>query len=211
MNSDSGHRSVYQKKAVFFDGQVNEPWAAREYGEQEMKNLDMMFAMSGPFENMKILEPGCGTGRLTRILSDKAGQAGSVAALDISPAMVDAARKRLGDRENVRVLCTGIEDFKCRCHSFDIIICHQVFPHFENKHEILKLMHEILRHEGRVIIHHFIGLREINDVHRKAGTIIQNDLMPDSVGMRTLFAETGFKVIFIQDNENGYFLKAVRP
>ena len=243
---------MYQQKAVFFDQQVNESWAADEYDERERNILKNVFARSGTFRKMKILEPGCGTGRLTRILSDRAGPCGLVVALDISPNMVKTARKRLEGRKNVQVHLTSLEEMISRENShesypgarpahpaadgrnqaengknqavtgknffkdnndnikFDIIICHQVFPHFEDKHNIVVLMHEMLKKKGRLIIHHFISLKQINDIHRKAGTTVQNDTMPGSEEMKALFTESGFKIIFMNDDENGYFLKAVK-
>ncbi len=202
---------MYLKKAAFFDHQVNESWAANEYVEQEEKSLKILFSEAGPFEKMKILEPGCGTGRLTRILSDRAGPDGLVVAMDISANMVSAARKKLAGRENVQIHLAAVENLKFMNNSFDIIICHQVFPHFENKKNVLLLMQKMLKKGGKLIIHHFISLKEINDVHRKAGTIVQNDIMPDSKDMKTLFAGAGMKIIFIRDGENGYFLNAVKP
>ncbi len=201
---------MYRQKAVFFDQQVNESWAAKEYGEQEEKSLKILFSEAGPFEKMKILEPGCGTGRLTRILSDRAGPDGLVVAMDISANMVSAARKKLAGRKNVQIHLAAVEDLKFMDNSFDMIICHQVFPHFENKKNVLLMMQKILKKGGKLIVHHFISLKEINDVHRKAGTIVQNDIMPDSKDMKTLFADAGLKIIFIRDGENGYFLNAVK-
>ena len=201
---------MYRRKAVFFNQQVNEAWAANEYGEQEEKSLKMLFTEADPLEKMKILEPGCGTGRLTRILSDRAGSEGLVVALDISSNMVSAARKKLAGRENVQIHLAAVEDLKFRDNSFDIIICHQVFPHFEDKRKVLELMQKILKKGGKLIIHHFISLEQINNVHRKAGTAVQNDIMPDSEKMKTLFKGAGFQIIFIRDGENGYFLNSVK-
>ncbi len=201
---------MYLKKAAFFDHQVNESWAANEYGEQEEKSLKMLFSEAGSLEKMKILEPGCGTGRLTRILADRAGPDGLVVAMDISFKMVSAARKKLAGRKNVQIYLAAVEDLKFMDNSFDMIICHQVFPHFENKKKVLLLMQKMLKKGGKLIIHHFISLEQINDVHRKAGTAVQNDIMPNSEKTKTLFKGAGFQIIFIRDGEDGYFLNAVK-
>jgi trans-aconitate 2-methyltransferase len=72
--------------------------------------------MSGPLEAMgrdvldrldlrgdeRVLDAGCGTGRVTAALVERLPR-GEVVAVDGSPAMVEAARERLGDTADVRV------------------------------------------------------------------------------------------------------------
>jgi trans-aconitate 2-methyltransferase len=72
--------------------------------------------VSGPLEAMgrevldrldlrgdeRVLDAGCGTGRVTAALADRLPR-GEVIAVDGSPAMVEAARERLGDSADVRV------------------------------------------------------------------------------------------------------------
>jgi len=61
---------MYEAKAAYFDASVKAPWAAAEYGPEEITKLDRLVAHIGPLRGLKVLEPGCGTGRLTEILSD---------------------------------------------------------------------------------------------------------------------------------------------
>jgi trans-aconitate 2-methyltransferase len=50
----------------------------------------------------RVLDAGCGTGRVTEALLERLPR-GEVVAVDGSPAMVDAARERLGDAVDLRV------------------------------------------------------------------------------------------------------------
>jgi trans-aconitate 2-methyltransferase len=50
----------------------------------------------------RVLDAGCGTGRVTAALVERLPR-GEVVAVDGSPAMVEAARERLGDRVELRV------------------------------------------------------------------------------------------------------------
>ena len=50
----------------------------------------------------RVLDAGCGTGRVTAALLERLPH-GEVVAVDGSPAMVEAARERLGDRVELRV------------------------------------------------------------------------------------------------------------
>jgi len=199
---------MYEAKAAYFDANVAAPWAAAEYGPEELTKLDRLFAHTGPVEGLRVLEPGCGTGRLTEILSDHVGPTGVVVALDISPMMAEAARGRAATRENVEIYLGAVEEFPMEKEEYDLIVCHQVFPHFEDKKKILTSLSNALKPEGRFIVIHFINFDEINDRHRKAGTAVETDMMPEQDEMQCLFDESGLEIEFILNDHQGYFLSA---
>jgi SAM-dependent methyltransferase len=120
----------YRAKTVFFDAQVHADWAAETYGPNEFEKLERLFAVTGPLSGSRLLEPGCGTGRLTEVLAERVGPHGRVVAMDISPGMVAAARKRLLRFANVDLHLGPLETMANRLGVFDQVICHQVFPHF---------------------------------------------------------------------------------
>ena len=175
---------MYEAKAAYFDANCEAPWAAAEYGPEELTKLGRLFAHTGPLEGLRVLEPGCGTGRLTEILSDHVGPTGVVVALDISPMMAEAARGRAATRENVEIYLGAAEEFPMEKEEYDLIVCHQVFPHFEDKKKILTSLSNALKPEGRFIVIHFINFDEINDRHRKAGTAVETDMMPEQDEMQ---------------------------
>ncbi len=201
---------MYSLKAAYFDENVGAPWAAAKYGPDEMDKLNRLFQYTGPLRGLRILEPGCGTGRLTEILSDRVGEAGSVVALDISPGMIEEARRRIDKRENVEIHLCAMEDFPLEENSYDLILCHQVFPHFEDKERILTIFWRALKINSRLIVIHFINFEEINELHRKAGTAVEADVMPGEMDMRRLFDDSGLDVEFILDDHLGYLLSALR-
>ena len=201
---------VYKAKAAYFDENAGAPWAAAEYGPDEMVRLERLFQHTGPLRGLKILEPGCGTGRLTEILSDLAGDKGSVVALDISPGMIDVARRRIATRRNVEIHLCAVEELPLEENRYDLILCHQVFPHFEDKRQVLAILSRTLKPDGRLIIIHFINFDEINDLHRKAGTAVASDITPGEEEMRRLFDGAGLDIAFIVDDHLGYFLSASR-
>jgi demethylmenaquinone methyltransferase/2-methoxy-6-polyprenyl-1,4-benzoquinol methylase len=160
-------------KAAFFDGQVSAPWAATEYGEDEAPKIRRLLTEAHIRDGLRLLEPGCGTGRLTEILAGAVGPSGRVDALEISPLMVEASRKRVAHRRNVRVHQVALEDYRDSGQGFDRIVCHQVFPHFDHKPAAVKRLADLLRPDGLVVIVHFINFAEINDVHRLSPPLYQ--------------------------------------
>ena len=201
-------KTTYQEKIKYFDAQVQAPWAFPEYGEEEWKKLNRLFQYTGSLSGLKVLEPGCGTGRLTQVLAERVGAEGQVVALDISAKMVEAARNRLAAHENVVIHLSAIENLSLEKDNFDLILCHQVFPHFEDKGRVLNLMTGGLKRKGKLIVFHFIDFARINDRHRKAGTAVEHDMMPSRETMESLFREAGLKIDLLVNDDLGYFLGA---
>ncbi|MCB2186226.1 MAG: methyltransferase domain-containing protein [Deltaproteobacteria bacterium] len=200
-----------QAKAAFFDGQVSADWAAAEYGPEERPKLARLLQAGELAPGQRVLEPGCGTGRLTTHLAAAVGPEGRLVALDISPAMVALCRGRVAGLAWVRVEEAALEEFPAALASFQRIICHQVFPHFDDQPAALARLAELLSPGGVLLVVHFMPSDFINDTHRKAGTVVEGDLLPPPAAMRAMLREAGLALESLQDDELGYLLKARRP
>jgi hypothetical protein len=88
------------------------------------------------------------------------------------------------------------------------VICHQVFPHFANQADALVKISSMLKPGGRLVISHFISSAEINEVHRKAGSAVEHDLMPSPRIMLRMLGQCGFEIVNWLDDSEGYLLKA---
>jgi demethylmenaquinone methyltransferase/2-methoxy-6-polyprenyl-1,4-benzoquinol methylase len=198
----------YAIKSTFFDDKAQKDWAAGAYGPDERRKLDRLFALTGPLAGLRLLEPGCGTGRLTELLARQVGILGHVVAVDISPCMVDQTRLKLSGCENVEIHLGPMEEEIGFEHYFDLVICHQVFPHFEDQTNALIKISSMLKPGGRLVISHFISSAEINDVHSKAGSAVAHDLMPPPETMQRMFEQCGFLIEDCLDDSEGYLLKA---
>jgi len=200
-----------QAKAEFFDAQVAAGWAAQEYGEDERPKLARLLAAAELAPGHWVLEPGCGTGRLTEVLAPLVGPGGHLAALDISQAMVRACAKRVSGRSWVRVEQAALEEFPAEPASFHRVICHQVFPHFDDQTAALELMTSLLKPGGILLVVHFMPSAVINDTHRKAGTVVEKDLLPEPGEMKDMVAAAGLELETQVDDDLGYLVKARRP
>jgi len=199
---------VNQQKASYFDSQAHAEWAAPDYTPDQMKKIDYLLAEADIRGGHHIVEPGCGTGRLTEILADWVGSDGLVMALDISPRMIEACRRRLAARRNVKIQCAAVEDFAFPKEAFDIVICHNVFPHFDDKAVALGILSATLKPTGKLMVFHFLNSAAINDFHRKAHPALISDMMPGAGEMERLFKEAGLNIDFLLDDDQGYFLSA---
>ena len=100
-----------QAKASFFDAQVASGWASEEYGEVERPKLERLLGQSELGPGQRVLEPGCGTGRLSEVLAQVVGPTGHLTAMDISQGMVAACRQRVAGMSWVQVLRLALEEF----------------------------------------------------------------------------------------------------
>jgi ubiquinone/menaquinone biosynthesis C-methylase UbiE len=197
-------------KAEFFDSQVEEPWASSVFGPDETAKIDRMLRKAQLEKGMRVIEPGCGTGRLTAILADLVGREGYVLALDISSKMIESARCRIGSRDNVSLEWTSIESYSFHSESFDAVICHNTFPHFDDKPSVVSHLAAGLKRGGRFIVFHFMNSAGINDLHRKADASVLDDLIPPEPEMRRILGAAGLRIESLKDDESGYLLSAIR-
>jgi ubiquinone/menaquinone biosynthesis C-methylase UbiE len=123
----------YRNIARFYDAIV-EPFNAslRRY----------VAKVAGPKEGMKVLEIGCGTGTNLELFAEAGCD---VSGVDLSPSMMDLARRKLGDRADLR-LCDAAE-MPFAANSFDLVLS------FLTLHEMppatrAPVMNEIVRVAG---------------------------------------------------------------
>ncbi len=93
----------------------------------------------------KVLEMGCGTGNLTRILLS-AGY--DVTAVDISPQMLG----KFAFRESCKTLLGDAENPSFKNSSFDAIICRNLMCTLPDPHKTLHEWFRVLRRGGKLII-----------------------------------------------------------
>lgn len=100
-------------------------------------------------QDMKVLEIGCGAGRVTRAL---AGQFGQVYGVDVSGEMVARARRALADRPNARVFQNNGRDLSVLGDmQVDFAFSIIVFQHIPSREIIetyVREVHRLLRPGG---------------------------------------------------------------
>ncbi len=194
-------------KAALFDAEACAPWATASYGDEEQPKITRLLASAELGAGAQVLEPGCGTGRLTTVLADVVGQQGRVVALDISGKMAEACRARVSAYPHVAVHHVDVEDFALEPGAFDAIVCHQVVPHFDDMPATLARLARALRPGGRLVVVHFIGAERVNAVHRAASPILHQDRLPETGEMTRLLHAVGLTVDWAVEDELGYLVR----
>jgi 2-polyprenyl-3-methyl-5-hydroxy-6-metoxy-1,4-benzoquinol methylase len=98
-------------------------------------------------EGFRVLEVGCGSGNVLRVLQRVAAGRGSVEGLELSPDAAEAAHVRTG----LSVTNGYLADLD-PTRSFDVIVAFDVLEHIADVRTVLRQVRERLRPHGRLIL-----------------------------------------------------------
>jgi SAM-dependent methyltransferase len=103
------------------------------------------------FGDFRLLDVGCGTGVLSKLLSKLVSQ---VVGVDSSCESIRIASDYCRDERNIHFVCSAIEDYGSRSHiKFDFIIAHMVLHTIPPDHlkEALERIHYLLAKTGTFV------------------------------------------------------------
>ena len=126
-------------------------------------------------KGVSVLDVACGTGVL--IPDYLARNVENVTAVDISPKMIIAARKKFRD-PRVRFINADIEtaDFP---GLFDRCVVYNAFPHFPNPQNLIRSLAGRLIPGGRLTICHGMSRKKINAHHNNSANKVSMGLMSE--------------------------------
>ncbi len=158
-----------------------------------------------------ILELGTGTGACIPHLHSYAPQARLVA-LDLAHAMLVRARQRHTAPYLAQADAQQLPFPSANGRSgFDWVVCHNSFPHFQNKPRALREIWRVLRPGGQLLIVHHLSRQQVNAVHQRIGPPVAEDKLPTAAEMTQLFAQAGYTNIGVEDAPTHYIAHAARP
>jgi SAM-dependent methyltransferase len=160
-DSSSAHIEITQKMREEWDRRALEnarhyvatertEWSDEEYFESGRENVrreilsDMINICQGKDpKQMRVLEIGCGSGRVTRALSELFGE---VYAVDISGEMIRQAKQSLADRPNAHVFQNNGADLSVLGDiQVDFAFSYIVFQHIPSRDVIRNYVREVQR------------------------------------------------------------------
>jgi ubiquinone/menaquinone biosynthesis C-methylase UbiE len=107
-----------------------------------------MLRLAEEVHDRRILDAGCGSGPLAKALVDRGA---TVTGFDSSEAMLNLARKRLGQEAELLVADLG-QPLPFADDAFDDVVASLVFHYLEDWVEPLREIRRVLRPEGRLIM-----------------------------------------------------------
>ena len=124
---------------------------------------------------VSVLDVGCGTGVLFPDYLNR--QVGSLTGIDLSPAMVEIARKKFAD-SRITVLCgdAAVAAYPSR---FDRCVVYNAFPHFPEPEKLIGHLSAQLLSGGRLTIAHGMSRRAIDAHHSGTARKVSVGLMEE--------------------------------
>ncbi|MCA0181232.1 MAG: class I SAM-dependent methyltransferase [Actinobacteria bacterium] len=111
-------------------------------------NRPELVRMAGEIRGQRILDAGCGAGQ---IMSDLLLRGARVSGFDVSPAMIEIARGRLGDEVDLRVADLG-EPLPYSDNAFDVVIASLALHYVEDWASTLAELRRVLVPSGRLLV-----------------------------------------------------------
>ncbi|MGQ9467229.1 MAG: class I SAM-dependent methyltransferase [Anaerolineae bacterium] len=185
----------------FFDRLADE-WDAQQSPERE-ENLRRLLA---PFHVLlrsaqTVLEIGTGTGALIPLIRE-AAPAARVISVDLSYRMLQHARARCPDAS---LLQADAHHLPFLPTTFDLALCHNVFPHFRDKPAALAELARVMGDGSRLLILHDLGREQVNAIHRGVGGAIGDDRLPPNQELHYLLLQAGFVGVEVEDTPERYW------
>jgi ubiquinone/menaquinone biosynthesis C-methylase UbiE len=177
--------------------------------EKDTAKLEQMAGRLELKPGSMVLDVGTGTGVFIPYLFDSIGKKGRIVALDIAEEMLKKARTKRFDG-NIDYLQADIGEIPLPDGTFDSVVCYSSFPHFQDKPGALAEIKRVMKGGGRLVICHTSSRAHINEVHSQI-PVVENDVLPDSIGMLLLLKEAGFTEIKVEDKSDSYLASAMRP
>lgn len=155
----------------------------------------------------RILEIGTGTGVLLPSVRQLAPQA-QFFALDLARAMLQVARSR---SPQACFIQGDAQALPLPARRFDLIFCHNSFPHFDDPVRALGEIRRALRLGGRLLILHNLPRARVNSIHAQAGAPIQQHQLPPGAALAQVLREAGYTAVQVDDTDEHFVARAQAP
>ncbi|HKM73882.1 MAG TPA: methyltransferase domain-containing protein [Stellaceae bacterium] len=154
---------------------------------------------------MRVLDTATGTGLSAEAALAAVGPTGHVTAADLSPAMVEKARERLGKAPNVLVSVEDGQALSFPDRSFDAVLCNLGLMFFPDPARGLSEFRRVLRPGGSAAVsvntvversyNHQINLIIARHVPSLAEAVTRTFALGEASRLQSLFSEAGFEDI----------------
>ena len=111
----------------------------------EKRRIYRILRLLDPHNNEKIIEVGCGAGHVLQGVN-----VGELYGVDLSPRMLSGARKRLGDK--VELKQCNAENIDYPDNSFDKLICTEVLEHTLHPAKVIEEIARVSKPGGIVVL-----------------------------------------------------------
>lgn len=206
LRTTEGALGGVEEREAFFGGLAAQ-WKPRS--PESLGKLRSFVETAGVAPGHHVLDVGCGTGVLLPLLAEAVGPTGRVTALDVSPQMLGAARRR-NPGLPVRYLLADAAAVLEPRGSYDRVICSSVVPHFADVGTALRALAALLRPGGALLICHDLGRAQLAAVHHRHGGAVAADRLPEPATLGDVLREAGLEVVALCDTPDRFWMLAFK-
>jgi ubiquinone/menaquinone biosynthesis C-methylase UbiE len=165
-------------------------------------------ALASLKEGEIVVDLGSGGGFDCFLAAKRVGDKGRVIGVDMTPEMIDKARKnaRKGNFRNVEFRLGEIENLPIADNTADMVISNCVINLSPNKKRVFEEAFRILRSGGRLMVSDIVLLKELSETVRKRthpGSCVADAIMKDQY--LALVKQAGFQEVKIVDETQQSF------
>jgi demethylmenaquinone methyltransferase/2-methoxy-6-polyprenyl-1,4-benzoquinol methylase len=181
--------------------------AERWDGFQPPNRAETLRNLLAPFapllaSSTAILEVGTGTGALIPCLQERA-PAAALVSIDLAAEMLRRARRRCPDAV---VIQADAQHPPFAARPFDLVVCHNSFPHFSDKPGTLGQLARLLQPGGHLLILHDLSRERVNAIHSSGGPAIQHDILPPGEDTGRMLMDADFVSVQVEDTDEHYIV-----
>jgi ubiquinone/menaquinone biosynthesis C-methylase UbiE len=192
-------------RQTFFE-QLAQKWDSNQPTDRE----DTLHQLLAPFDPhlqqcQSLLDVGTGTGAIIPVLKLRY-PAASIYSIDLAHKMLVRAHQRIA---SANLIQADVHQLPFVRNCFSAILCHNSFPHFQDKAWSLLEMKRVLQRGGWLFIVHDLSREKVNTVHKNAvADCIHLDILPSGEEVGRLLEAVGFRTCQIQDSDIKYSVSA---
>jgi ubiquinone/menaquinone biosynthesis C-methylase UbiE len=155
----------------------------------------------------RVLDIGSGTGILLPFLLKRLDVSGSIVEMDIAAGMLKKGREKESDGR-IAFVQGDAHSLPFASAAFDLVLCHNTFPHFADKMRALREISRVTAAGGRLVISHTMSREAVNSLHRDIGGVVGHDQLPEDGALVRWLEQAGFRWPSIENVPERYLVVA---
>jgi len=191
-------------KRNFFD-RIAPSWHDEHQNPEERFKLEALFRHIPMAPGNRVLDAGCGTGRVAPLIRKSVGDSGWVVGMDLAWEMLNIAGKQ--QRGKCIYVLSDAHEIALLDGQFDVVICFALFPHLKEKLRALEEFRRVLNPGGQLVVAHTMNREELNAFHARVKGPVTSDLLPKPADMAHFFETVGFRDFSLQEEPSLYIAR----